>query len=194
MLVIGLTGGIGTGKSFVASCFKRLHYPVFDADACVHELMAKNGKAVAAIKKVFPDAVKKGAVDRKELRSIVKKNEKELKKLEAILHPLVREEELRFLQKCRRLRVKLAVLEIPLLFESGADALCHVVVSTWVKPKHQERRVLKRPGMTKDFLTFIKKQQLEQQERVEKSDVVIDTSLSKAYSFSQVRKLISGLV
>jgi dephospho-CoA kinase len=194
MLVLGITGGIGTGKSYIASCFKRLGFPVFDADACVHKLMEKDKKAIQAIERVFPEAVVDHRVVRAKLRHIVQKNKDALSKLEAILHPLVREEERRFLRKSRAMRKRLACLEIPLLFETGADALCDVVLVTHVPEYIQRQRVLKRPGMTEEFLAYIKTIQSSQREKCQKADLIIDTSKGKAYNFQYVKRIVKRLL
>lgn len=193
MMIIGITGSIGTGKSFISSCFKRLGFPVFNADNYVHKLMRQHPYVIAEIQKHFPKAVEDQNVNRDILRSLVKGKAAELKKLEAILHPLVRDAEYRFIRKCRKLRTKLAIMDIPLLFETGADTLCDIVIVTRVDQKIQQNRVLRRGKMGKDFLEYIRKLQLEQQEKCKKADLVIDTSRSKAYNYRKVKEIAQKL-
>src|SRR5258707_11871345 len=129
MMILGLTGSIGMGKSTAASLLRRLGVPVHDADAAVHRLQAKGGAAVAPIAAAFPDAVKEGKVDRQALGRIVFGDKAALKKLETILHPLVRREEQKFLARARAHRLRLVALDIPLLFETHAEQRCdHVMV------------------------------------------------------------------
>ncbi len=194
MLTIGVTGSIGTGKSFITSCFARLGFPVFSADKCVHRLMQKNTHVIAEIAQAFPTAIIKNQISRNKLRELVKGKPKEFKKLEAILHPIVREEEQRFVQKCKRMRCKLAVLDIPLLFETGAEVLCDKVIVTYVSEKIQKVRVLKRGKMGEEFLEYIKKLQMDQLEKCEQADLVIDTGRSKAYNFKVVKNVAKDLI
>src|SRR5579872_5809037 len=119
--VIGLTGGIGMGKSTAAAAFTRAHIPVFDADAAVHKVQAKGGRAVRPIEALFPGTTKDGAVDRNALREAVIGKPEAIKQLERILHPMVWEEEARFLAAARRARKPAAVLDIPLFFETGRE-------------------------------------------------------------------------
>lgn len=194
MITIGVTGSIGTGKSYISSCFKRLGYPVFDADDYVHQLMKKNQQVIEEIREIFPDAVVNNQVKRENLRPFVKGNPKELKKLEAILHPKVREAEKRFLQKCRMMRCKVAVLDIPLLFETGADILCDYVLVTYVNQRIQQSRVLKRGKMSQEFLDYIKQLQMQQDSKMAMADMVIDTSRSKSYNFKKVKAIVTSLI
>ncbi|MEP1028454.1 MAG: dephospho-CoA kinase, partial [Alphaproteobacteria bacterium] len=124
MFILGLTGSIGMGKSTAAAQLRRLGLPVHDADAAVHALMAPGGAAVAAVDTAFPGVVKNGAVDRQALGGRVFDDDAALKRLEGILHPLVRRSEKAFLAACARRGVPLVVLDIPLLFETGGDARC----------------------------------------------------------------------
>src|SRR5690348_17003308 len=121
MVILGLTGGIGMGKSTAAAAFRRARIPVFDADAAVHRLQARGGRAVRPIAAEFPGSVKDGAVDRAALREAVLKDPAALKRLEAIVHPLVRDAERRFIAAARRRGAPAVVLDIPLLFETGGE-------------------------------------------------------------------------
>ena len=146
MKVIGLTGGIGMGKSTAANTFSRLHVPVFDADAAVHALQAPGGRAVAPIAAAFPGTVRDGRVDREALRQAVLGKPEAMRRLERIVHPLVRDAERRFLATARRRAERLVVLDIPLLFETKGEGRCDLVVVVTAPAAVQRWRVLRRPG------------------------------------------------
>ncbi|MCS6921323.1 MAG: dephospho-CoA kinase [Elioraea sp.] len=193
MIVIGLTGGIGMGKSTAAKVFRRLRVPVHDADAAVHRLYAKGGAGVAAVARVVPEAVTGGAVSRAVLRRRALADPSLLARLEAAIHPLVRREEERFLARCRRARRPLCVLDIPLLFETGADARLDLVVVVTAPPAVQRARVLARCGMTEDRLRAILARQLPDLARRRRADVVVRTGLSRHYAQARIRRLVAGL-
>lgn len=175
MIVLGLTGSIGMGKSTAARMLRRLGVPVHDADATVHRLMAKGGAAVAPIAAAFPDAVKDGAVDRAALGAIVFNDKAALRRLEAIVHPLVRDAERRFLQRSRRQRRSVVVLDIPLLFETGGERRCDYVAVVSAPAFLQAQRVLRRPGMTPERLAAIRRTQLPDAQKRRRADAVIPT-------------------
>src|SRR3954447_23163616 len=146
--VIGLTGGIGMGKSTAATAFRRAGIPVFDADAAVHALQARGGRAVRAIGRAFPGTVRDGAVDRDALRQAVVFDTAALRRLEAIIHPMVRREERAFLARARRAGDRAAVLDIPLLLETGGDRRVDQVVVVSAPPDVQRHRVRLRRRMS----------------------------------------------
>src|SRR5690606_27303692 len=146
MIVIGLTGSIGMGKSTVAERFRQLGIPVCDADAIVHELY--EGAAVAPIEAAFPGTTSGGKVDRVKLGRAVLGDPHGLKRLESIVHPMVQAAERDFLRKAAEQGAPMAVLEIPLLFETGGDARVDVTIVVSAPPEVQRERVLARPGMT----------------------------------------------
>ena len=148
MRILGLTGSIGMGKSTAVAMFRRLGVPVHDADAAVHGLMAPRGACFDAVAAAFPDAVADGAVDRGRLGAAVFADAAAKRRLEAILHPAVRAETKRFLQSLARRQAALAVLDIPLLYETGAEHRCDAVAVVTAPEWLQRRRVLARPGMT----------------------------------------------
>ena len=193
MIVIGLTGSIGVGKSTVASQFVSLGLRVCNADAIVHALMAKGGDAVEAIKCDFPGVVTSGAVDRKALGNIVFKDKSKLAMLERILHPLVVAEENRFIEQQRRKDAQAAVLEIPLLFETGAEERCDMVVVVSAPLLIQRQRVMQRMHMSEEKLQRILKLQMPDREKRMLADAVIHTGLGKAYSFRQVASLVADI-
>jgi dephospho-CoA kinase len=191
MLVIGLTGGIGMGKSAAAARFAEHGIPVFNADICVHRLY--EGDAVAPIEKAFPGVARDGRIDRKLLSERIAGSKERLHLLERIVHPLVVEEELEFLRQAERRGAAMAVLEIPLLFETGADARVDVAVVVSAPHDVQRARVLARPGMTVDKLEHLLARQLADAERVARADYVVDSGLSLADMRSEIDKLIESL-
>jgi len=194
MKVIGLTGSIGMGKSTVANLFRRRGVPVYDADRVVHGLSAKGGRAVSAIRRAFPGAVVDGAVDRKALGAMVFGNESALKRLEAILHPLVAEERHKFLRRARARRVPVAVLDVPLLFETGGDALADIIVVVSAPTFLQTARVMKRPGMTADKLAGIRSHQMADREKRRRADLVIRTGGDKRSALRQIDRLLTDIL
>jgi dephospho-CoA kinase len=193
MKILGLTGGIGMGKSTAAQAFRRAGVPVFDADAAVHRLQARGGRAVAPIAAAFPDAVRHGRVDREALRRAVLGDPAALRRLEAIVHPLVRAEERRFLAAARRRGARLAVLDIPLLFETGADRRVDEVVVVTAPPAVQRARVLLRRGMTPERLDAILARQTPDADKRHRADHVIRTGLSRHHAQRAIRRLVRRL-
>ncbi len=190
MVILGLTGSIGMGKSTAAAMFRRLGVPVHDADATVHKLTGPDGQAVAAIEAAFPGAVKDGAVDRQALGQAVFDKPVELRKLESILHPLVRQQQNRFLRSAANRRARLVVLDIPLLFETGGDQFCDAVAVVSAPESHQRIRVLSRPGMTEEKFRSILAQQVPDAEKRRRADFIIPTGRGKRPSLQSIRRLI----
>jgi len=182
VIVLGLTGSIGMGKSNAAATLKRMGVPVHDADRVVHRLMAKGGAAVAAVAAAFPGVVKDGAVDRAALGKIVFADSAALKRLEAILHPLVRREESQFLGAARRRHAKVAVLDIPLLYETHGEIRCDAVLVVTAPQFLQDQRVLRRPGMSRQRLKEIVMRQMPDAEKRKRADFVVQTGLGKRAS------------
>lgn len=188
MKIIGLTGSIGTGKSTAARMLARLGLPVHDADATVHALFAPGGKAVAAIAAAFPGAVVNGSVDRARLGKIVFADVTALKRLEAIVHPLVRAAEQAFLQRQRRRRARAIVLDIPLLFETGGEKRCDLVVVVTCPRFLQAQRVLARPGMTRERLAQIRARQMPDADKIRRADIVIQTGLGRGPALRALKR------
>lgn len=188
MKVIGLTGGIGMGKSTLALQLARLGAKICSADAIVHQLLGQDGEAVDAVGALFPTVVKDGAVDRKALGAIVFADKEQLKRLEQVLHPLVVAAENHFVWEQRRLGAKLVVLDIPLLFETGADARCDVTLTVSAPPFLQRQRVLKRASMSEEKFLRIVRSQMPDREKRRRSDKVVLTGLGKSHSFRQVKQ------
>jgi dephospho-CoA kinase len=191
MLVIGLTGGIGMGKSAAADHFARRGIPVFNADACVHRLY--EGEAVAAIGGAFPGVTREGRVDRKLLGQQVTGHPERLRKLESIVHPMVVEAEIDFLRQQERKGAPMAVLEIPLLFETGAEKRLDVTIVVSAPRDVQRQRVLARSGMTAEKLEHLLARQLPDAERRARADYVVDSGLPLADMHAQLDQLIESL-
>lgn len=177
MKVIGLTGSIAMGKSAAANMFRRLGVPVRDSDATIHRLLAKGGAGVAPVAALFPGAIVDGAVDRRKLGAKVFADPAALAQLEAILHPLARLDLKAFLDFHRRRRAKRVVLDVPLLYETGLDALCDLVVVVSASPAIQRQRALARPGMTPEKLAGILARQMPDSEKRRRADIVAVTAL-----------------
>jgi dephospho-CoA kinase len=190
VVILGLTGSIGMGKSTAAAVFRRLGVPVHDADAVVHALLAQDGVAAPAIAAVFPGALRDGRIDRRRLGDRVFGDPAALAALEAILHPLVRRRTLSFLKRQARARRPLVVLDIPLLFETGADALCDAVVLVSAPRRIQEARVLRRPGMTPEKFAAICAQQLPDAEKRRRADFVVPTGLGRRESLRHLTTIV----
>ena len=140
MLIVGLTGGVASGKSFVASHLQRLKIPVFDADLQVHKLLANSGEIFLQVKKLFPKSIVSGQIDRKMLGAEVFGDQKKLQNLEQIIYPYLQKQENIFIKNCRRNRHKIAVLNIPLLFEKGGNKRCHKTIVVIVSKRVQFNR------------------------------------------------------
>ena len=191
MIVIGLTGSIGMGKSTVAAMFRRLKVPVFDADASVHALQGPGGVALPAIEAAFPGTTSVAGLDRARLGAAVFGNPASLKILEQIVHPLVAAAQARFLRRHRRARA--VVLDIPLLFERGGSAKVDLIVVVSAPASVQATRVLARPGMTPAKFAAIIAQQLPDADKRARADVVIDTGTAKSLTWRAVRRLVACL-
>ncbi len=193
MIVIGLTGSIGMGKSTVARQFEQLGVRVCSADAIVHQLLGPGGMAVDIIGQMFPGTVKGNAVDRKKLGEIVFDDKEARDELEEFLHPIVVAEEEWFVRKEARKGAKIVVLEIPLLFETGAQARCDTTVVVTAPPYLQMQRVMRRPNMTKTKFAAILKAQMPDREKRQRAGHIIQTGLGRRHSATAVAKLVQQL-
>ncbi len=191
MLIVGLTGSIGMGKSTVAARFRRLGIAVCDADAEVHELY--EGAAVPLIETAFPGTTQSGTVDRQKLAAALLADPGAFKRLEAIVHPLVVAAERRFLREEAARGAAMAVLEIPLLLETGGEARVDVVVVCSAPPAMQRERVLQRPGMTPEKLEQILCRQMPDAEKRARADFVVDTGGTLADTERQLDRLVESL-
>jgi dephospho-CoA kinase len=190
MIVLGLTGGIGMGKSTAAAAFRRARIPVFDADAAVHRLQARGGRAVRAIEAAFPGTVRDGAVDRMALRQAVLGKPDALARLEGILHPMVQREERAFVAQGRRRGNRVVVLDIPLLFETGGDARVDRVVVVSAPRSVQMQRVRGRRRMNAADIAAVIARQMPDSEKRRRADVVVHTGLSRHHSLRTLSRLI----
>jgi dephospho-CoA kinase len=191
MLVIGLTGSIGMGKSTAAARFRELGIAVCDADAEVHKLY--EGEAVAPIEAAFPGSTADGKVDRQKLAQQLIDDPSRFARLEAIVHPMVQEAERRFLRAEAARGAKMAVLEIPLLLEGGGHGRVDVVVVVSAPTAMQRERVLARPGMSLEKLEQILARQLHDSEKRARADFIVDTGGTIAESAAQVDKIVESL-
>ncbi|TAN50039.1 MAG: dephospho-CoA kinase [Rhodospirillales bacterium] len=194
MFILGLTGSIAMGKSTAAGMFKRLGCPVHDADAAVHRLLGPQGAAVAAVVRLFPDAADaRGGVDRSKLGALVFADAQALKKLESVLHPMVRRAEEAFLRQARTRRERLAVLDIPLLFETGAEVRCHATAMVTAPAFVQRARALARPGMTLEKFARIRARQMSETDKKGRAGWVLPTGLGKRFTLRRIQALIGQI-
>jgi dephospho-CoA kinase len=189
--ILGLTGSIGMGKTTAAGYFRQAGVPVFDADHAVARLY--RGDASPLIEAEFPGTVHEGTVDRDLLAKRVLADKKAMRRLESIVHPLVRAEERKFLSALSAEGVRLAVLDIPLLFETQGEVRCDAVVVVSASRGTQRERVLARPGMTEERLEAILRRQMPDAEKRRRAHFVIDTSRSHAAARRQVDDIIRAL-
>jgi dephospho-CoA kinase len=193
MKILGLTGGIGTGKSTAAAMLRRMGVAVFDADAAVHRLLGPGGAAVKAVARAFPGAGAGNAIDRTALGKIVFADADSLRRLEAILHPLVRAEESAFLKTRRARRTRLAVLDIPLLYETRGDRCCDAVAVLWAPAFIQRARVLSRPGMDAARLAAILARQLPIPHKRRRADFAVPSGTGRAATWRGLARALERL-
>jgi dephospho-CoA kinase len=193
MRIIGLTGGIGMGKSTAAAAFRRARVPVFDADAAVHRMQAKGGRAVRAIGEAFPGTVRNGAVDRVALREAVLNDRSAFTRLEHILHPMVEAEDRDFVGRARRAGKPAVVLDIPLLLEVKGDARVDTVVVVSAPLAVQIHRVRQRRRMDAEAIRALIARQMPDREKRRRADLVVQTGLSRYHTLRTLRRFIIGL-
>jgi dephospho-CoA kinase len=191
MIVIGLTGSIGMGKSTTAAMFAEEGVPVNDSDAVVHDLY--RSEAVEPVGTAFPGSVQDGVVDRGELGRLLSQQPDGFRRLEAIVHPLVRNREKQFLEQQRLSGGDLVLLDIPLLFETGGEKRVDTVVVVTCDPQIQRQRVLARPGMTEEKFRLILDRQVPDQEKRSRADFIIDTGDGMDAAKTRVRQIIELL-
>lgn len=189
MIILGLTGSLGMGKSTAAKFFAEAGVPVHDADAVVHRLY--DGEAAAAIEAAFPGTTKAGKVDRDRLGQRVLGDDAAIKRLEDIVHPLVAAARERFLAEAERSGAPIAVLDVPLLFETGGEARCDAVVVVSAPADLQRTRAFERPGMTEQKLAAILAKQTPDEEKRKRADFVVDTSKGFDDARAQVRDILA---
>jgi dephospho-CoA kinase len=192
-MMIGLTGSIGMGKTETGKLFARLGIRVHGADDVVHRLYDTGGAAVAAIAREFPGAVRDGRVIREALAARVAADEEAFRRLEAIVHPLVREAELAFLDDATKRGEDLVVLDIPLLFETGGEKRMDAVVVVSAPPDMQRERVLSRPGMSLEKLEAIHARQIPDVDKRRQADFVIETDKGLEHALAAVQRIVAEL-
>jgi dephospho-CoA kinase len=191
MIVLGLTGSIGMGKSTAAASLQRLRVPLFDADRAVHRLLAPGGGAVEKVAAAFPGVrAPKGGIDRSLLGQHVFADPEALARLERIIHPMVEACEKRFLASARGRRESIVVFDIPLLFESRSERRCDCVLVVSAPRLVQRQRVLRRPGMTEKRLQAILSNQMPDREKRRRADFVVQTGLSRGLSLRRLRAIV----
>ena len=190
MLIIGLTGSIATGKSTVAMMLRQMRFSVHDADAAVHRLTGPHGAAVAAITAQFGSDIgdQETGINRQKLGNLVFANADKKAALEAILHPLVRQQKDRFIKQARRHRKSAAFLDVPLLFETGGDQACDYVITVWSPEFIQRQRALRRDGMTPEKFHAIVQAQYPQSDKIQLSDLALPSSLGRAETNKRLKK------
>ncbi|PKQ03830.1 MAG: dephospho-CoA kinase [Alphaproteobacteria bacterium HGW-Alphaproteobacteria-12] len=193
MLLIGLTGSIGMGKSETAKMFRESGVPVYDADAAVHKLYEKGGKAVEPLRAAFPAAIVDDAVDRKALSRCVIGLPDEMKKLEAIVHPLVGEAQMEFLRANMEAGQAMAVLDIPLLYETGGETRVDVVVVVSAPYDIQKTRVLARADMDEAKFAAIHAKQVPDAEKRKRADFVVESDKGLDHARAQVAAIVEVL-
>lgn len=194
MIVLGLTGSIGMGKTTAAGMLRRLRVPLFDADATVHRLLASGGAAVERVAAAFPGVrAPQGGIDRARLGRCVFGNPPALSRLEAILHPMVATEEQGFLTRARARRERLVVLDVPLLFESRGAARCDYVLVVSAPAFLQRQRVLRRPGMSETRLAAILEKQMPDREKRRRADFVVPTGLGRDETLRRLKAIVAEL-
>jgi dephospho-CoA kinase len=191
MFILGLTGSIGMGKTTTAQLFAEEGVPVHDSDAAVHRLY--EGEAVGAIEAAFPGTTANGQVDRQKLGAMVVGDVAALKRLEAIVHPLVRQSETRFLEQARARGEKIVLLDIPLLYETGGEQRVDAVVVVTAPADMQRRRVLTRPGMTPEKLDALLAKQMPDSEKRARADFIVDSGGGLEAAREQVRNILTEI-
>lgn len=188
MLLLGLTGSIGMGKSTTARLFEEAGVPVYDADATVHKVY--EGEAAPAVEAAFPGSTVDGKVDRQKLSALVVNNPEAMKRLETIVHPMLRSHQLKFLSDAEKSGAPVAVLDVPLLYETGGENRVDAVVVVTTAPDVQRERILARDNMTSDKLDAILARQLPDEEKRKRADFIVDTS----HGLEPVRQRISEIL
>ncbi|GAJ28994.1 dephospho-CoA kinase [Acidomonas methanolica] len=193
MRILGLTGGMGAGKTYVATLFRATGWPVFDADACVHRLQSRGGAAIAPIARLWPGVVVDGAVNRAKLRAAVIHDPEAMRTLEGVIHPLVRQEREHFVRHARARGHRWCVFEIPLLFETGAERECDRVLVVTAPESLRIRRVMRRRSVDLGQARALLARQMAENERRRRADFVLHTGLSRAETFRQFIRIKTAL-
>lgn len=191
--ILGLTGSIGMGKTTTAEMFRDLSIAVWDADAAVHELYTSDKETIEKISDIIPECVTNTGVDRSLLRTLLQSDKELFPKLESVVHPAIKEHRLAFIEACNKSNQKLAVVDIPLLYETNADEWLDAVLVVSIDKKTQRERVMSRSGMDEKTFNFISSKQLPDNIKRKKADYVIETK-SVTYVEDQVQQLVKNLL
>ncbi len=191
--IIGLTGGIGMGKSTAAKILSGLGLPIYNADKAVHDLLCKGGKGVKPVAKLFPEALKRGAIDRTIIGQSIFHNPAKLKQLEKILHPMIHKVEKNFIAQVQKHKIPAAVLEIPLLFETKGEKRCDIVICVTAPRPIQKMRVMERKNMTEARFKAILKLQMPDAQKRKMADYVVHTGKGYVDTKKQLRGIIDRL-
>lgn len=194
MIILGLTGSIGMGKSATAELFEDEGIPVYDADAAVHKLYAKGGAAVAPVEAAFPGVSVDGAIDRTKLREHVLNDPAALKRLEGIVHPLAGAAQVEFLKQARESNAPFVVLDIPLLYETSAENRCDYILVVSAPADVQRARVLARPGMTEEVFESILAKQVPDADKRARADFIVSTAHGFEFARDHVRAIIALMI
>lgn len=189
-VIVGLTGSIAMGKSTAATMARQMGIPVFDSDAVSRAATAPGGAAIAQVATMFPGTVTNGTLDRKALGKIVFDSPSQLKRLESLIHPLVKRARKKFLALAARARRRVVVFDIPLLFETRAERECDVVLVVTAPLFLQRQRVLARPGMTDQLLQSVLRRQMPSVTKAAKADVVLSSGLGRAVTWHQLARTL----
>ncbi len=191
MIILGLTGSVGMGKSTAAAMLRRLGVPVHDSDAAVHRLLAPGGAAVKAVAELFPEAVtREGGIDRVAVGRRVFADPAALRRLERVLHPLVRRSQERFLKRARARHLPLVVLDVPLLLETGGEKRCDAVIVVSAPAWLQRARVMARPGMTEERFQAMLGKQMPDDEKRRRADFIVPSGLGRAVTFRALKRVL----
>lgn len=193
MIVLGLTGSIGMGKTTTARMFAQAGVPLYDADAEIANLYEAGGAAVGPVGEAFPGVVTDQGIDREALREAVIGNEAAIKRLEAIVHPLVARRQVDIRHAAKSEGARLLVLDIPLLYETGGDTACDLVAVVTAPADIQRARVLERPGMTQARFEAILARQMPDAEKRAKADFVLSTAFGEAFTRAHVQAIVEML-
>jgi len=193
MIIVGLTGSIGMGKTTTSKMFKEAGAAVFDADACVHDLYSKGGAAVPIIRSVFPDAVVNGAIDRGRLSKHLQKDRLNIEVLESFIHPMVGAARTKAVDAAKASGKKVMVFDIPLLFETGGDKRVDKIVVVSAPADVQRKRVLSRPGMSEEKFKMILLRQTPDAEKRERADYIVQTDKGLDFAKQQVHNIMKEL-
>ena len=190
--IIGVTGGVATGKTFVLECFKKLGFEVFNADTVVHDLLKRDGKAFKEVAEIFPSAVTDEGIERKIVSEDILNNPPKLSQLESILHPLVRNAQVEFMVKVKQSSGKSMVFEVPLLFENSREKYYDYIIVTSASPAIQKERASLRSNMSEEKFALLMKRQLPTGLKEKKAHFVIRTNKNHEDTFNQVKRIVGN--